>query len=74
MFYRKSDGTVLVLSCNSLIPSRMNEYLSRKPLEMLMTSDYWYKPVLQIIENQLLIESMTDTEYSSCRWEKNCAL
>lgn len=41
---------------------------------MLMTSDYWYKPVLQIIENQLLIESMTDTEYSYFRWEKNCAL
>lgn len=74
MFHRKSDATILVLSCNLLIPGRMNEYLSRNPLEMLMTSDYWHKPVLQVIENQLLIESMTDAEYSYFRWEKNCAL
>lgn len=52
----------------------MNEHLSRNPLEMLMTSDYWHKPVLQVIENQLLIESMTDAEYSYFRWEKNFAL
>lgn len=73
MIYRKSDST-LAFSCNSLTPSRMNEYLSRNPLEMLMTTDYWYKPVLQVIENQLLIECMTDTEYSYFKWKKKLCI